>query len=282
MQYLPLFILLVLVSLLSVLIDRRRARKIAAAAQAPVHTVNRAAGAAVDPATATASQATAAQAGLFTRLTNQWSQRFGRQPALPDDPVRAWLAGIFVDNPAERVWFASLTPDQFKLLRNELAGFCAELGFDLAWLVEQASFKPAVLEQTGKTIVTHYCRAVRAAVLVHDDLRALQRYQAFLDNPTSKENLAFGQQLFALLVDEGLATAATPELLMAGEKERQSFVVEAIQAAAAKDNVAFSTALKVVALGVAQTVPSAPATKAPATVAPAMQNGASVASPVAA
>ncbi len=272
MQYLPLIILLILVSLFSVLIDRRRARKIAAAAQAQVHTVSRDAGSAVDPATTTATQA-----GMFTRLTNQWAQRFGRQPTLPDDPVRAWLAAVFVDNPAERVWFASLTTDQFKLLRSELAAFCAELGFDLVWLVEQESFKPAALEQTGKTIVTHYCRAVRAAVLVHDDLKALQRYQAFLANPTSKENLAFGQQLFALLVDENLATAATPELLMAGEKERQSFVVEAIQAAAEQDNVAFSAALKVAASSVAQPMPAAPAT-----IAPAVQNGASAASPVAA
>ena len=229
MYYLPLLILLALVSLLSVLIDRRRTR-----------------GASIPPAAnRSAEPATTTPTNALTRLT----QRFARKPALPDDPVRDWLAAVFVENPAESVWFASLAPEQFKVLRSELTAFCAELGFDLVWLVEQAPFKPAALEQTGKTIVTHYCRAVRAAVLIHDEMQALQRYQAFLANPTNKENLAFGQQLYTRLVDEKLAPAATPELLMSGEKERQSFAVQVIQAAAEQNNAAFSAILKAVALG---------------------------------
>lgn len=262
MQYLPLLILLILVSLLSVLVDRWRVRKIAAAAV---------------PMGADPTAATTAPTDVMTRLTNQWSQRFGRKPPLSDDPVRAWLATVFMENPAERVWFASLTPEQFTLLRKELTAFCAELGFDLIWLVEQASFKPAALEETGKTIVTHYCRAVRAAVLVHDDMMALQRYQAFLTNPTSKENLIFGQQLYARLVDEKLATAATPEMLMAGEKERQSFAVQAIQTAAEQNDAAFSAVLKAVVLGDPPLHPAAPET-----IKPTIRNGAVAANRVAA
>jgi hypothetical protein len=265
MNYLPLLILLTLVTILSVLIDRRRAHKVAAAAQPEASVVTLAA----DPAATTPT-------GVMTRLANQWSQRFGRKPPVSDDPVRAWLAALFVENPAERVWFASLTPEQFKLLRRELTTFCAELGFDLTWLVEGASFKPAVLEQTGKAIVTHYCRAVRAAVLVQGDMKALQRYQAFLTAPTSKEQLAFGQQLFARLVDERLAPAATPEILMAGEKERQTFMVQAIQAAAEQNATAFSAVLKALVLGVPQPTPAAPETMAPPT-----WNGASAPSHVA-
>lgn len=258
-QYLPLLILLILVSILSILIDRRRTRQVAATAQAQA-----AAGPMVaDPA------ATATPTGVLARLTQQWSQRFGRKPPMSDDPVRAWLAAVFIENPAERLWFASLTPEQFTLLRRELTAFCAELGFDLVWLVEQASFKPAVLEETGKTIVTHYCRAIWAAVLVQEDMKALQRYQAFLANPTSKENLALGQQLFARLVDENLAPPATPELLMAGEKERQTFVVEAIQTAAEQDDAAFSAVLKAVVMDIAQS-----SAAAPETMTPAMHNGA--------
>ena len=266
MQYLPLLVLLTLISILSVLIDRRRVRKVAAAAQQDAPASNLAS----DPATTGGS-------GVLARLTHQWSQHFGRKPLTSDDPVRAWLAAVFVENPAERLWFTSLSPEQFKLLRSELTAFCAELGFDLTWLVEQASFKPAVLEQTGKTIVTHYCRAVRAAVLVQDEMKALQRYQAFLANPTSKESLAYGQQLFARLVDEKLAPAATPELLMAGEKERQSFVVQAIQTAAEQNGDAFSAVLKAVVLGLPEPRPAVPETMTPA-----MRNGAVAASSVAA
>lgn len=270
MQYLPLLILLTLVSLLSILIDRRRTR------QAAAPTVNLAA----DPAANAA-----APTGVMARLNQQWSQRFGRKPPVPDDPVRTWLATVFVENPAERLWFASLTPEQFTLLRRELTAFCAELGFDLVWLVEQASFKPAALEETGKTIVTHYCRAVRAAVLIHDDMKALQRYQAFLVNPTSKENLAYGQQLYARLVDEKAAPAATPEMLMAGEKERKIFVVQALQTAAEQHAVAFSVAIKAVMLGTPHPhpIPAMPATMAPATrLSPTMSNVTVVESRVAA
>ncbi len=271
MQYLPLLILLVLVSILSILVDRRRARNIALAAQQETPAINLA-----DSTTASTAARTT-PTGVLARLTDQWTQRFGRKPLTPDDPVRAWLAAVFVENSAERLWFASLSPEQFKLLRSELTAFCTELGFDLTWLVEQASFKPAVLEQTGKAIVTHYCRAVRAAVLVQDDMKALQRYQAFLANPINKENLVLGQALFTRLVDEKLAPAATPELLMAGEKERQSFVVQTIQAAAEQNPVVFSAVLKAVVLGVPQLTSAATETMAPA-----MRNGASAVSPVAA
>ena len=267
MQYLPLVILLIFISLLSVMIDRRRLRNLAAAEQQEAPAVKQA----VDAA------ATTSPPGIIARLTNQWSQRFGRKPPVPDDPVRTWLATVFVENPAERLWFAALTAEQFKLLRSELTTFCAALGFDLIWLVEQAAFKPAALEEAGKTIVTHYCRAVRAAVLVHDDINALQRYQAFLANPSSKENLAFAQQLFARLVDEKIAPTATPALLMAEEKERQTFVVQAIQTAAEQNNVVFNTVLKAVVLGVPQ-----PSNTVTETNAPAMRNGASTAHPTAA
>jgi len=262
MEYLPLIILLMFISLLSVLIDRRRAHKLDAATQQKTPT-------------AKPADTPTKPSGMLTRLTNQWSQLLGRKPPVSDDPVRIWLANVFVENPAERVWFASLTPEQFKLLRNELTAFCAELGFDLIWLVEQASFKPAALEATGKTIVTHYCRAVRAAVLVHDDMNALQRYQAFLSNPRSKENLALGQQLFTRLVDEKLVPAVTSELLMAGEKERQAFVLQSIQTAAKQNEVVFSAVLKTVVMGVSQSH-----TAGFDTTSPAMRNGASTASRV--
>lgn len=266
MQYLPLVILLIFISLLSVMIDRRRLRNLAAAAQQAAPTVKQAADA-----------ATTSPPGIIARLTNQWSQRFGRKPPVPDDPVRTWLTSVFVENPAERLWFAALTAEQFKLLRSELTTFCAGLGFDLLWLVDQTAFKPATLEEAGKTIVTHYCRAVRAAVLVHDDINALQRYQAFLANPSSKENLAFAQQLFARLVDEKIAPTATPELLMAEEKERQTFVVQAIQTAAEQNNVVFHTVLKAVVLGIPQ-----PNNTVTETSAPLRNAGASAAHPTAA
>ncbi len=240
MQYLPLLILLTLVSILSILIDRRRTRQVTTSA-APAATA------------ADSAPASAPPTGVLARLTQQWSQRFSHKPSLPDDPVREWLTTVFVENPAERLWFASLTPEQFKVLRNDLTAFCANLGFDLVWLVEQAPFKPADLEQTGKTIVTHYCRAVRAAVLVHEEMKVLQRYQDFLANPTSKQNLAFGQQLYARLVDEKLTPAAPPELLMATEQERQHFALQAIQAASAAHEVAFSRVLKTVELGALST-----------------------------
>lgn len=233
MEYLPLLVLLLVVSLISVLIDRRRARQLADAQAAEM---------------AGKPDGAPPLTDRISNLIGHWSQRLGRKAPAAEDALQLWLTEAFAENPAERTWFATLTPEQFKLLRNELIAFCTTLGFDLVWLVEQAPLKPTNVEQTGKTLVTHYCRALRASVLVQDDLKALQRYQAFLTNPTSKENLAFGQQLYARLVDMKAAPVATPELLMAGEKERQSFVVQNIQAAA-QNEAAFGAALKEVALG---------------------------------
>lgn len=230
MPYLSLLILLALCSLISVLIDRRVSRKGAAQAES------------------TPASSVPPFVERISQLAGQWMQRLGRKAPAANDPVREWLTSAFAENPAEREWFATLTPEQFTLLRSELIVFCTTLGFDLPWLIEQAPLKPANVEQTGKTLVMYYCRALRASVLVQDDLKALQRYQAFLANPTSKENLVFGQQLYGRLVDEKAAPVAPPELLMAGEKERQSFVVQSIETAA-KNEVLFSATLKAVTLG---------------------------------
>lgn len=248
--YWPLLLLLTFVSLCSVWLDRRYTRPPAVLPEAP--------------APSSAETISGFLTGLLSRLFQAWTQRFGSKPDLPDDPVRDWLATVFVENPAERAWFASLTPEQFKALRSDLTAFCANLGFDLVWLVEQASFKPAALEETGKAIVSHYCQAVRAAVLAHEEMEAVQRYHAFLANPSQKENLAFGQQLYSRLVEEKLAPPAAPELLMAEEKERQSFAVTAIQSAAQQHGEAFGQVLKRVGLSDPPMQNAPAATSAPA------------------
>lgn len=247
MHALSLLVLLAIISLLSVLLDRRWAHGRAAAAQAE--------------STGENTDGAAAPAGMFSQLLSRWSRRFGRNGSSSEEALQTWLATAFADDPAEAAWLDALTPEQAQLLRGELVAYCSTVGFDLRWWVEQAPLRPAALERTGKMLVQYYCQSLRASVLVQNDLQALQRYQIFLVNPTSKQNLAFGQQLYGRLVDDKLAPVATPDLLMAGEKERQSFVVQSILAAA-QNETSFGAALKAVALGVEQ--PASAASPAPA------------------
>jgi hypothetical protein len=143
-------------------------------------------------------------------------------------------------------WLQGLADEDLGGFVKELAAFCKGLGFELAWLVDpkvEGAMKQAVEEAVGL-----YCLAAWKG----RDVRPFVAYRAWQSAPGKKENQAFAQRLYSKLVGAGLATS-TPDLLLAPEKERQAYVAEAIEAAAAQDPKAFVGLLRDVA-GVAAVV----------------------------
>jgi hypothetical protein len=177
---------------------------------------------------------------------------------------RTWLTDALTD-PSEKAWLQALSDDEFAIFSEQLADFCSELGIDPTWLGEPSLTKDFELEQVVKDVVLNFYRARRQAVLVQQDLKAFKIYLAIEERPYSREHQSTIQQLYSRLVSEGLASAVPPGVLMATEKIRQQHMLKAIQTAADKDRKAFNLVLKAI---VNDPTPELSTTPAPTTSTP--------------
>jgi hypothetical protein len=232
MIFLPLALLLVGVGAVSIIVEERlQAQK------------QRAATAHADEA----GEATAASS-MTERLWSEvkdWSDRImHRTPADFPPRFRAWAVQVAADDRAVREWLNALSEEGLQAFTEHLVAFCSDMGFELSWLVEQQFDKHPELAQAAERIVLHYCRACLQAALTQEDLGVYKRLLAFEQDPFSRKNQAFGERLFAKVVEEGLVAAKMSEYFLAPPKERQQLAVAAIRQAAAKDSTAFNRAIK--------------------------------------
>ena len=176
----------------------------------------------------------------------------------------AWIdKGDTIEQPVKD-WLHSLSEPGLQAFTEHLATFCSDMGFELAWLVEQQFDENPELAQTTEKIVLPYCRACQQAAAAQEDIEAHKMLQAFEQNPSSRKHQEFGQKLFAKLVQESLAAANISDYLAATSKKRQQQTLQAIQEAVKKDSVAFNRALKEVIRGLesASTAPQTSTTPA--------------------
>lgn len=237
MGFFPLVLLLVGVGAVSVIVEERlQARK------------QRAATARADEG----GEATAASS-ITDRLWSEvkgWSDRImHRTPADLPPRFRAWAVQAAADDRAVKDWLNALSEEGLQAFTEHLGAFCSDMGFELSWLVKQRFDKHPELAQAAERIVLHYCRACLQAALIQEDLEVYKQLLAFEQDPFSRKNRAFGERLFAKVVEEGLVAARMPEYFLAPPKERQQLAVAAIRQAAAKDSAAFNRAVKEVMRG---------------------------------
>lgn len=234
MVFLPLAVLLVGVGTVAVVVDRRlqawQQRVATAAADAT-------------------GEATAAAAGssMTERVWSEvkgWSDRImHKTPTTLPPRFRAWAVQA-ADDTAVQEWLQALSDEGLQAFTEHLAAFCAEMGFELWWLVEQQFDQQPELAQAAARIVLHYCRACQQATAAQEDLAVYKQLLAFEQNPFSRKHQAFGERLFAKVIDEGLVTAKMSEYFLASPRERQQLAVTAIRQAAAQDSAAFNRAVK--------------------------------------
>ncbi len=171
------------------------------------------------------------------------SVRRKKSTDLPEQ-FRAWVdkAGA-IETPVKE-WIHTLSAPGLQAFTEHLDTFCAEMGFELAWLVEQQFDQNPDLARAVEKIVLPYCRACQQAATAQEDLEAHKRLQAFERHPSHRKQQAFGQQLFAKLSQEGLTTVSTAEYLNASRHQQQQQTLQAIHEAVHKDSAAFNRALK--------------------------------------
>ncbi|MGQ4810242.1 hypothetical protein NKDENANG_03693 [Candidatus Entotheonellaceae bacterium PAL068K] len=201
-----------------------------------------------------------------------------RQPGNLPQQFRAWITGVSETEAPLKQWLEGLSEDGWQAFTTYLVEFCSNMGFELAWLVRQQLDKNPELAQAATKVVLDYCRACQQAAEAQDDIEVYKTFRAFEQHPFRKKSQAFGQKLFAKLVEAGLASVST-EFLTASPKEAPQHMVRIINEVAEQNNEAFNRVLKEVVRDL-DTESTAPQTSAaPATLRSEGQEGTAAASP---
>jgi hypothetical protein len=137
-------------------------------------------------------------------------------------------------------WLAALSPRETEAFCDKVARFCASLGFDLAWLVDDKLNGQPELKQAVEDAVALYSIAAWRANGVQVQVRAFLAFQQWLAQPS--RHRALGQKLYSELVKQGLVLTS-PELYLATEKERTAEAIRAIKEVAETKPAAFNVVL---------------------------------------
>jgi hypothetical protein len=248
MYIFPLIILLIGVAIASVVLDRRY--------QAKQLTTSDEDGAEDSENTAPSLKDTISQVSNRVVATAQLGPRgwydkaTGHKPSEMPQHFRSWVAASKADKKL-KTWIEELSPESLQAFTEHVAIFCADMGCELAWLVEEnVDDTPSPeLTKTVEQIVLHYCQACHKAAQEQETFDAQHALQAFVQNPSSRKSQDFGRKLFAGLVDANLASVPMAEYLMASKKEQREHMTAAIQEATAKSQAAFTQVLKAVVKG---------------------------------
>ncbi len=246
MSLIALTILVAAAGTASVMLDRRWRAQRALQETTP---------AAAASTSATTSAVEASDATVISKVTDRVASVLRSVPMVGDrlsrkkDPnlpgqFREWVAKAFADDPSVNNWVQGLSQEGLQAFTDHLSVFCSEMGFELAWVVQQQLETQPELAQTFAQVVSHYCRACHQAAATQDDLEVYKTLQAFERNPASRKTQAFGQKLFAKVVEAGLTSVSMPEYLISAPKEQQQYMVRAIREAAKTNHAVFNRLLK--------------------------------------
>jgi hypothetical protein len=237
MTFGALTIFAIVVGTASIVIDRRwRARQ--SAADTPAE------GASTTPLLSRMTERVAATLGSMPIMGGRLTRR--KDANLPSQ-FQAWMARSGAEDPSLNQWVQGLSTEALEAFTDHVSAFCAEMGFELSWVVQQRLDAQPDLARAFEKVVLDYCRACREAAAAQGELEVYKTLQAFEANPSGRKTQAFGQKLFAKVVEAGLTSVSMPEYLMATPKEQQQHMVRAIREAAKAHGATFNRLLKEVA-----------------------------------
>ncbi|NJP04565.1 MAG: hypothetical protein HC837_02490 [Chloroflexaceae bacterium] len=233
----------VLASTLAIFIDRRNQGKkkelpVTAEEQATTETTD---------ATVEETEASSGKSGPLGRISS-WSQRVTKgSKTLLAEQFQSW-AGTNIDDVQLKNWLTELSPKANKALTEQLNDFCANLGFELSWLLDDTLEKDPEIEREARQVVIAYCTACWHAAQSYNDFELFKTMQEIEKQAFTREHKSLSRRLFTELVKRDMAASVPAELFVASEKERQEHMANAIRQAAETDREAFKAVLKEVML----------------------------------
>ncbi len=203
---------------------------------------------------------------LIVVVAGWWRYRSGRKK-FPSQ-FKEWVAGGFVAEKgppdsetvqAFAAWLSGLPAEEFEAFGRPVASFCADLDFELAWLLNTQLDNDPALKQTLGELVLLYSLAHWKAIQTQDDIKVFNTFRAW---QAGKKRRALTQKLFSRLVEKSLISTPPPDLVLAPKKEIQTYVVQAICQFAEQDRQMLMATLKeVIFTPDKPPVPSAVSTK---------------------
>jgi hypothetical protein len=154
------------------------------------------------------------------------------------------MNNVAADDTAVKEWLNGLSDEGIQAFTKHLETFCSDMGFELGWLVDHQLEPNPELQQMATAMVLNYCRACQLAALAQSDLEAYKKLKAFEQQPTNRKHQAFGEKLFAKVIEEGLVVGSVSDYLGAPPEQRARLMVEAFRKAAEKNPQAFSRVLR--------------------------------------
>ncbi|NDJ61606.1 MAG: hypothetical protein GYB67_10805 [Chloroflexi bacterium] len=183
---------------------------------------------------------------LLARRTLQTGPRTVNRGRLPrgnrdlTTQVRQWVANKSGDGEIS-AWVASLSEAEQKALVSDLLLFSLHSKFNLVWLVEDEFARDQRLQADLTAAVVQYLRARRIVAQADASIRAFETFRRVVTRPGSNE--AYIQRLYTDLVQNGLAPATAPDMVMASGSKRRVYLLEMINNAADSNWPRFSEVL---------------------------------------
>ncbi len=171
-----------------------------------------------------------------------WNKRRDKGPTL-EERFGAWMMAKDDFNDQLKTWLTERSEDEMKSLLNQLTLHCVEVGMELEWLFGEEVFNQEVRSALGEIVIA-YLMSQMTAAQVAEDAQAFKLYQAFDRKP--KKQPEFGNLLYARLVDDGIVSVSTANLLTGSKKKRQEHILSTIRQTAADQPQAFHQTLKAV------------------------------------
>lgn len=141
-------------------------------------------------------------------------------------------------------WLALLDVEEAKIFADQVRTFSESQNFELSWLLNEELNNEPELKEAFEEAVTLYSLAYFRVLQVEEELRLFITFRAWQENFSAKGSQELTQDLFAALVEKGLAAPAPTKLFLAENKRRQKHAESAIRQAADKDKKAFYAILK--------------------------------------
>ncbi len=169
--------------------------------------------------------------------------------------IETWLEGIsrLEDNRMSRRraeltrWFAAclegLSEPEFQTFCQRWARYCAGLGFELWWLLDN-KLKNSPLRPNLEGLALDYIEHYRQAEEIRADIDLFKTYLTWQQDPArSAEYESLNQTLFIRLSHQGLISPPPVEIYLDSAETREAYVRQALLNAAEQDTATFLVAL---------------------------------------
>jgi Cu2+-exporting ATPase len=157
--------------------------------------------------------------------------------------LQQWATAVLRDCRDVQGWLVACPPSVLNRLSAHLSRLFAELKQDFSHLDQANWGKDTAQAQTIQALILAHVRAWMYAEANPQAAKALQSYLNFERAPGRPENWAFGQKFYYQLVEESLSPSMPTDLAWAGDRARQTFILQSLRAAAVQDAVAFHQTL---------------------------------------